>query len=376
MEQLQETNDLDQELESNETEAEQIETEQKPVRESVRETVERAHAELSKDAGSKDGDKETQGQSAEKADPGLKTDDKFDPELSPPQRLNAQQKEMFNNLPKGLKRAFHRAIRDQESHFTRTQQELVPKLREYQSIDEVVSPFLQEWAAQGVSKSQAIAQLVGVHAALKDPAQKVSKFRWLMQNCGITREELLGGEQEVSAAGVPNIEAHPVVQQLRNEIQSLQQQTAPILDSYSSAQSALEEQQIRAAQTEMSAVLDEKDATGRYLFPQLHDADFLQNRARPLVSALVENTPGLGYGQALKMAHDILVYGKPRDFGAVHQTKPPQQSITHSRQIAPSPSIRGRSASASAGSSGELPYVKGESARDTVRRVFESLSRG
>lgn len=365
----------DQEIETNEeiTETDQP-TESEPVRETAAETAKRIHDELSSRGTDQDPEKGTE--SPEKADPRQlnKKQEEFDPELSPPARLNAKEKEVFNNLPKGLKRAYHRAIRDTEATFTKAQMELVPKLREYQTIDEVVSPFLSEWASQGVSKSQAIAQLVGTHAALKDPNQKVGKFKWLMQNCGIRPEDLLeDGAQHTGAT----LENDPRYQALLQEVTSLRNQVYPILNNYTQAQEAAEAQAVNGALAEMQAVRDERDAAGRYLYPHLHDADFLNNKARPLVSVLVETTPGLGYGEALRRAHDILVNGRPRDLAQGNQAKPLQRTFnTQSRTITPSPSVRGRSATASAGLVSDIPYVKGESAQETARRIFERMNRG
>lgn len=363
------------ELETPQVEAEEShdETEsQQPDRpETAQETVTRIASELAS-SGSKDQSQEEKPLDPEEKAGPVKVPD-LDPELSPPERLNAAEKQLFNNLPKGLKRAFHKTVKGFESQFTRTQQELVPKLREYHAIDEVLAPHLHEWAELGVTKSQAIAQLVGIHAALKNPQTKVEKFKWLANNCGIDINQLVGGGSQQSAG---DISAHPQVIALQNELASLRNQISPIVTTHASAQMEFERAQSDQATAEMAAVQQEMDAAGRYKYPNLHDADFLINKAKPLVTRLKETVPNLGWGEALKMAHDILTRGSPGTFSST--TAPSlQPKQTQSKPINLTASVRGRSAATSAGGAAtEIPYIKGESAADTVRRMMDQLGKG
>ena len=100
-------------------------------KESVKDTV----ARIAKEIG--EGNKDEGAEKAEEGDPAAdkpadvktlgrqpnKPDFESDPELMPPERLNAKEKQLFQNLPKGLKKAWHRAIKDVEAGGTRNNQE-------------------------------------------------------------------------------------------------------------------------------------------------------------------------------------------------------------------------------------------------------------
>jgi len=228
--------------------------------------------------------------------------DAFDPELSPPERFRADQKELFNNLPKGLKRALNKTVKDHEAHFTSTQQELTKELRDVQGLKEVISHYATDWNEQGLTASQAIAELAAAQKKLTSPDINVRRqaFSRMAKGCGIDPKTLDDDEQ-------PTQQNNPEVQALKNEINRLSQLVEPVAYNYQQQSLSQNRQAADANIASMQQVRDEVDPrSGKYRYPNLHDDGFI-NQARPLVEALVRTVPGITAGEALRRAHDQLV---------------------------------------------------------------------
>lgn len=303
----------------------------------------------------------------------------IDPDLIPPARLDAREQQVFNNLPKTLKRAFSRSIKNLESMTTKEKSELNQKIQETSGITEAVRPFAAEWAEQGFSTPQALATLAANHQKLTSPDfnVKLRKYVEIGQSIGIDLSklpELIGQLNAGQPIQPTSISEHPEFRALHNKVDTLQ--------------SEREQAQIQAAAApiaeEMRAVQHEVDAaTGQYRYPELHDDNYLES-LKPLVSTLVATVPGLGYGEALRRAH----YSR-QGFGApnqIPQTRLPAASPQKStningalpqRAVSAAVTVRGASAPATGKAGiGEPPPEALKDARATARWALEQLRNG
>jgi hypothetical protein len=362
------------------TESSETEVGSEPVEENARDTVARVLAEAKDGAGDEDTEAEAPKGAKQVRDadgkfkPAAKQKDappeEFDPELSPPERFTARAKELFHNLPKGLKRELNKTVRDLEGMGTKATQQARQLEAETRDVAEAVRPFERLWAERGLRRSEAIGALAAAHEKLINPQTAVPTWLGIGRDMGIGEDVLqaiaqhLGGGQ--SAATPPPITQHPEFVNSQNELRELkswveQKKNQEIQDA------------ARPIVDEMSAVRDERDpVSGQYLRPELHDPDFL-GRTKPLVSELVRTTPGLGYGEALKRVYYSLTGRFPGASGGTNQTRLPA-SDTQRRAAQAAVSVRGRSAPSSGGMS--VPDSIPNSARDTVRLALDQLRRG
>jgi hypothetical protein len=115
--------------------------------------------------------------------------DDLDPELQPPERLSSKAKVIFNNLPKTLKREFHKAVKDVEAGgtkaITEARTEAQREMADARHIKEAVLPFAKEWADRGFTVPQGIMQLARAQQKLTDPKTKLQTYLALGQDLGI-----------------------------------------------------------------------------------------------------------------------------------------------------------------------------------------------
>jgi hypothetical protein len=353
-------------------------------KESVRDTVKRVLEAQKNKADSAGGDNKPDGEAPLEEKPAQaeqvkKTKPKFDPEdpeLKAPDRLEVHEKEMFRNLPAGLKRGFNRSLKNLQAMATRATQEYAAKTKEIGGVLEAAQPFAHMMAEQGLTLPQATAMLYSAHAKLSNPATREAAFLKLADDLGMDFEQLAArkrGEVPTGRSAPVDIESHPAFRSIQSQLQSvISERDQKVAHERSQLASSIV--------TEMEAVRDEWDAqAGRYRFPELHDASFIE-RTKPLVVELVRTVPGLSHGEALRRAYTSLT-GKP----AGASTQPPQtkfpassNSQIQNRAASAGVSVRGRLTPtvASQGleglSSKEIP----NDVRSTVRMVLENARRG
>jgi hypothetical protein len=356
-----------QELEDTELETESTEEEPKSGKiETVRETVVKAIQENAKNKADT-GDKGVESNDPEPAEKVTeKTAAKADtgPDLAPPARFDAAAKQAFDKLPKHLKQVVSKTVRDLEGLTTRTQQEIAPLRKKYERIDELIRPHRAEWAQAGLTDDQAIAELVATHEKLKNPKTKEQTYRWLAHNTGLSH--LL---KEEGAAATETAQPE-YVRQLEQQVATLQQQIAPVLQNHQQFVSQAEAREVGTARQEVEAVQNEKDSSGRYRYPNLHDPQFVE-QIKPLVIEAVRNVPNLGYGQALRRVYEM--YAQPVGTSPVQSQSLP----ANARAFTAGVSVRGRSAPPQGmASEPEIPKAARGSVRDTVAWVIANRGRG
>lgn len=262
-----------------------------------------------------------------------------DPELVPPARLNAKEKQLFNNLPKGLKRAFHKSIKNLEGMTTREQENLKAQQRYYSGIEEAVKPFVGSWARQGRSVPQAILELAAAQERLVNPQTRKQAFKELAQDLGLTAQDLAASDaQGVGNSQQIDVRAHPEFQNLQNQVRQLSSYQEQVRQAQVQQQAAVLEGQFREVQNERDQL------SGQYIYPELHEADSLQR-----VKSLFQHAAGASPKEKLKNAvlMDRASRGESQSFQQNSlQTANRNNQIVKRAQAATS-SVRGRGSSLS-----------------------------
>lgn len=365
-------------------ETEVVETEQAPQEEnqshdveeiegeSVRDTTERIFKKLQAKA---KGERNQDGTDSEKqTDPAeQKANDQpiedFDPELEPPSRFSNRAKQLFSNLPKGIKRELNKTVRDLEALGTRERQTEKQQLeQERQSVSAIhaaVAPYLPKWQ---LPAAQAIAELASAHEKLTNPETSFREYVKLGQ--------LLG--HDVSH----------YTRQLAQKVPSFIDVTSdPAIKSVIETNNQLMEwkQQIEAQQTrqdadriysEIESVRQERDpASGRQRWPELFDEVFLQS-AKPLISAMVGNGAATSYADAARKAV-IALRGDSSPQPSIPTSRPSLPAAESTRAPSAALSVRSRSAPAVGNqSTTEPPPEVLGNVRSTTEWVYEQLRQG
>jgi hypothetical protein len=361
-----------QSVEAPEVENEVGETEQsEPEHETARETVERQLNLLKEGAGSEGAESKA---SSKVKDGVVKRSAKQKEqqqqfEIPPPNRLNAAQKEVFNKLPPDLRRATHEMFKNHEGLVTRAMQQARNAEREAAHVVETVRPYLlahPELQEEGYTEAKLVSSLIAAHQRLTDP--KTAKQTWIQlgQQIGIPSQALtqFADGQTGTGAVQSDISQHPQFRALQERLN----QVTSVIDGRAKQEY---ETTVSGIVSEMEAVRNEKDNFGRYLYPKLHEDDFLE-QAKPLVSALIKVRPGLGYGEALRQAYATLE-GQNGNFSQGSQARFPQQQVSPS---AAAVSVRGRSAPSAPSEMEEIPPEALKDARATTAWALKQLRRG
>jgi hypothetical protein len=379
-----------------ENQSEETETqESEPENESAMETARRAFDELQRD-GQEDEEAIQENKSLSKSqdnklDPKDKTKkpigaEDFDPELSPPERLKAHEKQMFNNLPKGLKRAYNRSVKELEAMGTGRAQEIAKKESRYKEIEEVIDPLVIEWGEMGLSPAQGMRELVAAQKRLTHPdmSEREKAFQRMAQGCGIDLARLGNPQQQATNSSVPDISNHPTVVALNQQLTHLRSMVEPINNNFT--QSLQQQQQQAQSQNtaDMESVRDEIDPrTGNYVRPDLHDEEFIRkigSSVAALQKAAWEVGDKISAGEALKRVHDSLK-GSPQAFRQSNQTRTltnGTQNNIQQRATNAAVSVRGRSTPSNISTDplGDIPPEALSSPLETTKWVARQLSRG
>lgn len=343
-----------------------------PVRETVARALDLERKKLTGD------DSKAEGAAPQKAEPvrgevgkpKVKKDKEgqFDPEMFPPDRLHAPEKEVFNQLPMPLKKAWHRAIKDLEASTTRNNQEMTRATTEARGVVEAVQPFAKSWGERGFTVPSAIAALAAANEKLTDPKTSKDAYLALGRDIGIDFEEVAAiARGETPAGHVAPVTSHPEFIAMRNEINALKSEG----EQFRSKQL---NETVSSIAAEMAAVRDEQDQFGHYLYPEMHEEGFFE-RAKPLVSALRGTVPGLSYGDALRRAHASMTGKSGVTSPALNQPSlRPNDTQTNTRALSAAVSVRGRTAPQVSGMT--IPDKIPDSVRATTEMALAQLRRG
>lgn len=320
----------------------------------------------------------TDGDSAEKPA------DKLEEEEAPG-RLTAQEKELYKNLPKGLKKAFTESVKNLQGSATRAQQEASRAKQEASELMErtkdvnaVINKYAKDWSARGLAPSTAIASLIKAQEDITHPDINIRKknFAKLLKDCAIDpiafASELSGKNGQSNGE---DISSHPLVVELKNEIKGLREIVQPIASTYEQQRTQSYNNSLEAAVNDFKKVKDEKDEAGNFRYPELQNDEFLE-RAKPLITTFAETFPDMPPSQKLLKAWELLT-GKSANFQKV-QTRLPATNNSNVRvaRVAAGSVRASRTMPNGVGTISEVPKEHLKSPTATALYALQQLKQG
>ncbi len=288
-------------------------------------------------------------------------------EIEPPGSYKLEEKEDFNRLPPKQKEAVKRVVagyREERDQFLQEYRKEVQTIQaerqHYKDYESLVKDRMPEWGLQGMTPIQVVAGLVKAQShILNNPKEAM---RNLVAQTGVTAQDLFGEDEPATQnSSYPDITNHPVVKKMIDELTYLRASVEPVNNERISAQEAEFNAGVDRMVNEISLVRNEKDNYGRYLYPKLHDNDFLKS-VNSLALDIQALNPTLSLGDSIKRAYSATV-------GNVQNVVRPQTITNVVRTGQP---LRGTGSGFSKPVNLETP----SKVEDSVRAAIEQLKSG
>lgn len=363
----------------NESESTTIETESRP--ETVEETISKVIAETkAKDSPTGTTDKperprnergqfeskakegtsqenQQEGQSQQKA--GEETSAQIVEKIPAPSNFSAEGKEWFYKQPIEAQREFAKVSRELLSHSQAKWQELNRGIAETKEIKNIIDHYAPKWGLQGVDAVRGFSELGAVWENIRQ--NPIAGIDHLLRQTGITPEQLYEYRQKGGTTSAP---------------QNQQQQSLPVDPRVDELYNYVNGQIISQGVRELESLRDERDQSGRFLWPELHDPQSTTavQRLMPYVS---EINPGKSLAERTKLAVQMLrAQNGTNGHLTTSQNLPPQQQTnTVEKARAAAVSVRGR------GSVPPTPMLDpdkiplNQKTEDTLRMVMNAYAR-
>lgn len=348
----------------NEGISKEAEVEKVQAPESIEETIAKSIKEIKEAKGETDEPQEVAEEKPEveaRPEPQVKQKRQREDNFQPPSDWTAEAKEEFKKLPKiaqkevvRIAQSFEKHRKQQINEFSEKERSLTSKEKELDSIRTTVARFLPVWGRQGLTAEAALSEICTFYAdllndpdaALEDVARKV------------------GRKIQIEGKKVQR-EADPLLQETLNRVQNVEK----FVNSAKQTQQSYQNQQL--AQSIDNAFVDLRDlenGAGKYMYPDLHDPEFVKREIEPLVLGLARANPNLSWDENIKRSY-IAAGGRVIPKASSMTTRLNGNKVAAQRATA---SVSGVGSGSS--DDGELPFIPGESVEDTIRRVKASLS--
>lgn len=180
--------------------------------------------------------------------------------MNAPAGLTAAIKAQWGALPKHVQEELARLDRTAAEAAGKAAQPYAEKAKQADELNAVIAPYLPMIQAEGGTPARAIADLLRTAALLRtgSPQQKTHLFQQLAQQFGVQIQgPQTGGEAQQA---LPDISAHPLVQQLSAQVQQL---SGHFTQQSMAQQQAQEQANAKAVQDFLGAV----DAKGQPQYP-------------------------------------------------------------------------------------------------------------
>jgi hypothetical protein len=211
---------------------------------------------------------------------------------------SAEEKELFYKAPKKVREAFHRRAKEQQAQFTRITQRIAEKERHVDDVVGVTNKYIAKWGRSGLTPAQAVSALASMQDRLTAPETQTRKeaFAELFVNSGLTADDFM---DVIQGAGktLPQQPAPASQPQHLTQADIARQQ---YIDSMMQQQYRA---QVNTAVGQIEAVRNERDAAGRFIFPKMHDQNFLETQIKPLAMTMMQQQPSLNWGEAARRAY-------------------------------------------------------------------------
>jgi hypothetical protein len=206
--------------------------------------------------------------------------------LEAPTHWPAPARELFAKQPPEVRSFLLERHKAMEADYTKKMQELAPVRRLNDVLDEGFKPYDDEMRKLGVTRDQALRELLGAHHRWKSDPQEY--IRWVAGVSGIDLKNLVEGAAAADPAG-----ESPTVKALRAEIDGLKAQVGQFSGAHA-------QQQQNAQLSEVTKFAEEKDAQGNLKRPYFDEV------AKEM-TALLKN----GVATDLQDAYDRAIHANP-----------------------------------------------------------------
>lgn len=368
-------------IEEESTENEGVESDEPKESESVEESARQAFKELQEQANADGGEGEeesapepesgsasepVQEQIAKPEKPTFKGKKVIEAEdLEPEQGTEAHHRfkphirEMFNKMQnKALKRGINQSVEELEATMTRTTQAAAAREREASGLVEAIKPYIDSATDLNLPVPQFVAKLCLAHKRLIDDSTKDEQFinigegakpslkayQLLGQKLGYSSGN--GGNDEGQASGNVDISNHPVVRQLTDQINSLQEKLNPIYNQNKQTTEAQANEVYENTRNELLSVYEEADSQGNYVRPELiQNPEFLERWKRQTTALMGDAKFGTSWAQAGRNAYRVLKGQAPMGSTQINPSRNPTANNNNNRNRVASNviSVRGRS---------------------------------
>lgn len=281
------------------------------------------------------------------------------PKYQPPARFNAEEKEWFNQQPAPVQKHVSDTLNGMQQHFTRVNQELAQQRTRYAELENIERTYMPaiNTVNPRISYEAATREMFATQAKLLNPQTALAEASRIIASVGLTPQQIFdyqrGGQQQQS----------PVQQQ-----SGLTEQQARAL--YREEQQKLQgEYAFNAAVSQLRQLKEERDSSGRYSWPELHD-DAQIEALKPLTD-YVQRTTGLGVVEATKAAIQKARGVSPQASPASNVNRASAQPNEMNRVRSAAVSVRPRANGAIPSSTGGKA---GERMEDSILRAVAELS--
>lgn len=282
-----------------------------------------------------------------------------DEDIKAPASWSASDKEWFNKQPIEAKRAFAKRTKDMERQFHSIMQERAEEKKIVGEIMEAVKPYEEDWNLKGITKGQAIKALISANSILE--RDFVGGMKRLAEMKGTTLSEI--AEAAEMSGGYSGYNQQAQQPQTNGELQRLTQLVYDMNNRLQQQDQMSLRQQQEAEQRELEAVQNTTDSTGRYLYPELHDEQFVRAQVVPMYNALKQQDPTLSPSDRVKRVYTALTGKAPQAQTQV------QGGISRNGNTRATKSVRGSTGAATKPpSSDDVP----DSIEETVMQEFRA----
>lgn len=207
-----------------------------------------------------------------------------------PSAWSAADREMFAKQSPEAKQWLLRRHKEMEDGFQKRMQEISPTRRLNEELDEVFKPHEEVMRQAGMTRAQAIRELVGWKERLdKNPLEAL---KYLAHISGVDLKQAIEGAAAADPAG-----ESPTVVELRKQVQELTGQIQRVTGTQN-------DQQMKAQLSQVQAFAEEKDAQGQPLRPHFDEV------AKD-VAAMIRIAKSNGETVTLQDAYDRAVHANP-----------------------------------------------------------------
>lgn len=215
-----------------------------------------------------------------------------------PTDWTAEEKEMFYKAPKKVREAFHRRSKEMQAQFTRVTQRIAEKERQVDDIVGVTNKYIAKWGRAGLTPAQAVSALASMQDRLTAPEVQHRKeaFAELFVNSGLTADDFM----DILQGAGKTLPQQQVEQRQQPQLTQADIARQQYIDSMMQQQYLA---QVNTAVQQIEAVRNERDATGRFIYPKMHDQNFLETQIKPLAMTMMQQQPGLNWGEAARRAY-------------------------------------------------------------------------